>query len=129
MRIRHKIFTGYLALVAVSVVLVAVFLLTLANTNGSYGDLINRDQKVLLLANNLCSSAQRQMLAARSSYDQNADPSVLTEFDNALREQQGYIAELNPILTEQDDIQAVKDIQAANTKFTEIARRGMDLAR
>ena len=128
MRIRHKIFTGYMALVAVSVVLVAVFLVTLANLNRSYSTLVEHDEKILLLGNNLCSSAQRQMLAART-FDQLADSNLVTEFDNALREQQRILTQLTPLLTQEADIKAVNDIQAANTRFTDVTRRGMALAR
>ena len=42
MRIRHKIFVGYMALIAVSVVLVVIFLITLSNINKSYDDLLNQ---------------------------------------------------------------------------------------
>ena len=53
MHIRHKIFLGYLLIVAVAVVMVAVFLLTLTNINDRYKDLLNREQMVLLQAHAL----------------------------------------------------------------------------
>src|SRR5262245_34266412 len=128
MHIRQKIFTGYIALVAVSVVLVAVFLITLANVNGSYSDLVNRDQKVLLLANNLYSNAQRQVLTARS-YDQLLESSLLNEFENSLLAQQRIITDIIPLLTQEDDVQAISSIQAASARYTATAQQGMELAR
>ena len=51
MRIRHKIFIGYMALIAVSVALVVVFLLSLSAINSSYGDLLGSKEQALLQAN------------------------------------------------------------------------------
>jgi signal transduction histidine kinase len=127
MRIRQKIFTGYLALVAVSVVLVVVFLFTLAHINRSYHDLVNRDQKVLLLANSLCYAVQHQMLAARS-YDQFTDPAFLSEFESSVRDQDAAIEQISPLLSQAEDIQSIKDIQAARTSYTQLARQGIELA-
>src|SRR5947209_3278419 len=112
MRIRHKIFVGYMALVAVSVVLVVIFLITLSNIDQSYDNLLSRDQKILLQANNLRSSVQQEVIAARA-YEELGDASLASEFEGAVMDQQRAIRDLTPLLTEKADIQALHDIQIA----------------
>src|SRR4051812_44891304 len=50
MHIRHKIFFGYLLIVAATVALVAAFFISLADINAHYDDLLNRKQKLLMQA-------------------------------------------------------------------------------
>ena len=86
MRIRQKIFIGYLALVAVAVVLVTVYLLALADVNHRYSDLLNRGQKVLLQTHYLSSAIQREVIAVRT-LQQVEDPNITTEFEASLEDQ------------------------------------------
>src|ERR671939_231393 len=127
MRIRHKILLGYLAIVTVTVVLVAVFLFTLSNVSRSYSDLLNRDQKVLLQANNLLAAVQRQMVAART-YELLKDPDLLADYNQAIEAQQQAIAQINPLLTQEEDRRAIQSIQSARQHYTQLAQHAIDLA-
>src|SRR5215210_1877586 len=110
MSIRHKILLGYVALISVSVVLVAFFLVTLSDINHRYADLISRDQRVSLQANNLRSSIQRQIVAART-YEQIGDQSLLVEYSEAVRNQEQAINEIGPLLTQEDDLKAIENVK------------------
>lgn len=120
MRIRHKILAGYLALVAAAVVLVAFFLFTISDINRRYTDLITRDQATLLQANNLRAAVQRQIVAARS-YEVTRDYSLITEYNEATRQQQEAIEKIGPALTSEDDIKLLEDIQNASITYTQLA--------
>ncbi|MFL5732335.1 MAG: ATP-binding protein [Chloroflexia bacterium] len=124
MPIRHKIFFGYLLIVAVTVVMVAVFLVTLADISARYSDLLDRKQIVLMQANGLRAAVQREVVAART-YEQLKDPLLLTEYQTAVTDQQRAISAMRPLLTEQDDIEALKNIQQAGDKYTAFAQRAL----
>jgi signal transduction histidine kinase len=128
MRIRHKIFLGYVALISVSVVLVVFFLITLSDINRRYADLINRDQRILLLANNLRSGVQRQIVAART-YEEIGDLSLLVEYNQAVQDQQDAIKDITPLLTQLADQRAIENIQVASQSYSKLARQAMDLSR
>lgn len=120
MRIRHKILAGYLALIAVAVVLVFFFLVTISDINRRYSDLINRDQNILLQANNLRSGVQRQIVAART-YEINPDISLLAEYNDALRSQQEAINNISPLLMVESDRQTIEQIKKASETYTRLA--------
>jgi signal transduction histidine kinase len=127
MRIRHKILLGYVAIVAVSVVLAMVFLVNLSNIHARYSDLLNRDQVVLLQANNLRSGVQRQMVAART-YEQLGDPGLLAEYNAAIEAQQKAINEISPLLTQQEDRDHLEAIKATSLQYSRVAHQSMELA-
>ena len=102
MRIRHKILAGYLALIAVAVVLVFLFLVTISDINRRYADLISRDQSILLQANNLRAGVQRQIVAART-YEVNPDLALLVEYNDAIHQQEEAISNITPLLTTEED--------------------------
>ncbi|MEO8285826.1 MAG: ATP-binding protein [Chloroflexota bacterium] len=126
MRIRHKILAGYLALIAVAVVLVFFFLITISDINRRYSDLINRDQNVLLQANNLRSGIQRQIVAART-YELNPDLSLLVEYNDALRAQQEAINNITPLLMAEDDRQTLDQIKKTSQIYTRLADETIEL--
>ncbi|HUP28046.1 MAG TPA: ATP-binding protein [Chloroflexia bacterium] len=128
MRIRYKILLGYSALITVLVVLIAFFLLTLSDVNHRYNDLINRDQRVLLQANNIRSSVQRQ-IAAASTYQQIGDSSLLVEYNEAVRQQQQSLEEIMPLLTQESDRATILDIKQGSIVYSKLAREAMDLSR
>ena len=128
MRIRYKILLGYAALITVLVTLIAFFLLTLSDVNHRYSQLINRDQRVLLQANNIRASAQRQIVAA-STYQQIGDDSLLREYNEAVRQQQQSLGEIVPLLTNETDLQTIEDIKEASLIYSKLAREAMDLSR
>lgn len=127
MSIRHKILLGYVALISVSVVLVAFFLVTLSDINHRYAELIGRDQRVSLQANNLRSSIQRQIVAART-YEQIGDLSLLVEYNEALRAQQQAISEIGPLLTQDNDRKAIENIETLSQQYSLLARQAMDIS-
>lgn len=124
MRIRHKILAGYLALIAVAVVLVLFFLFTISDINHRYADLVNRDQNILLQANNLSSGVQRQIVAART-YELNPDISLLSEYNDALRAQQEALSNITPLLTLPEDRRALDNIKAASATYTDLANKSI----
>jgi signal transduction histidine kinase len=126
MRIRHKILAGYLALIAVAVVLVFFFLVTLSDINRRYADLINRDQSILLQANNLRSGIQRQIVAART-YEINPDLSLLIEYNDAIRQQQEAINNITPLLMVDDDRDTIESIENASSTYTQLADETIEL--
>ena len=128
MRIRHKIFLGYMAIVAVSVVLVAAFLFTLFDIQHHYTDLLTRDQQMLLQSNNLRSSIEREIVAART-YEQLGSASLLDEYQAAKRDQESAFTEMTRLVTDADDRLSLTDIQAASTRYSRAAEDGMDLAK
>jgi signal transduction histidine kinase len=128
MRIRHKILFAYLALVSVAVALVVYFLLTLADFNSRYRDVITRDLNILEQANNLRSAIQRQIVAART-FEQLLDDSLQLEYREAVREQQAAIASIRPFLTGEDDLRTIADIERAAENFSLLAQESMTLAR
>ncbi len=127
MRIRHKILLGYVALIAVVVVLVIFFLVTLSDINRRYADLINRDQQVLIHANNLLSAVQRQIVAART-YEQIADDSLKLEYNYHARQQQDAIKAIDPWLTDESDRNAMQQIEEASHSYTQLAQETMQLS-
>ena len=127
MRIRHKILLGYVALIAVVVVLVIFFLVTLSDINRRYADLINRDQQVLIHANNLLSAVQRQIVAART-YEQIADDSLKLEYNYHARQQQAAIKAIDPWLTDESDRNAMQQIEEASHSYTQLAQETMQLS-
>ncbi len=128
MRIRHKIFAGYLATITLSIALAGVSFVAITNINRSYSNLINRDQKVLLQAYNLRSSAQREIVAART-YEQLGDPGLYTEFENAIQDQEKAIREIKRLLVEPEDVQALQGIETASSNYTQVAQKSIKLAR
>src|SRR5687768_13370061 len=128
MRIRHKIFLGYVALLSIAVVLVVFFLFTLSDINRSYVDLISRDQQILLQAENLRSGVQRQIVAART-YEQIGDLSLLVEYQGAVREQQNAFRAMEPLVSNPEDKQALDGIMTASEQYSILAREAMDLSR
>ncbi len=124
MRIRHKILLGYLALIASAVVLVGFYLATLGDINTSYTLLISRDQRILLLVNNLRAGVQRQIVAART-FELIPDVSLQYEYRDALNEQQTAVKELDPLLTEEGDRQTMKEVTRLSDKYTELASASM----
>src|SRR6185503_15258182 len=128
MQIRHKIFLGYLLIVAVAVVMVTGFLLTLANINARYKDVLNREQLVME-ANALRASVRRETMAVRAAeqlQDTNAD--LLDEYKEALQEQQQAIVRMRPLLTGEQDAQALAAIQRGAQEYFEVAQRAMNRA-
>lgn len=128
MRIRYKILLGYAALITVLITLIAFFLLTLSDVNHRYSNLINRDQRILLQANNFRASAQRQIVAA-STYQQIGDDSLLREYNEAVRQQQQSLQEILPLLTNEADLLTISDIREASEIYSTLAREAMDLSR
>lgn len=128
MRIKHKIFFGYLALIAVAVALVVFFVITLSNFNRRYADLIGRDQQTLLLANNIRSSIQRQIVAART-YEQIGDISLQIEYSDAVHQQQQAIQAITPLLTDEQDRKTLGEIESDSQAYTRLAQEAMDMSR
>jgi signal transduction histidine kinase len=127
MHIRYKIFFGYLLIVAVAVVMVAIFLLTLADINARYSDLLNRKQIVLMQANAFRAGVLRQVGAART-YEQLKDPELLMEYKQGMQEQQRAADAMRPLLTDGRDLQSLESIQKASGKYSALAQEIMDLA-
>jgi signal transduction histidine kinase/CHASE3 domain sensor protein len=127
MQIRHKILLGYLAIVAVSVVLVVGFLVTLWNISQHYSDLLNRDQQALMHANYLRSGVSRQIMAARS-FELIGDTTLIVEFDAAFEAQERALTRISPLLSESDDQLALGEIVKAAERYRKVAREMMDLA-
>lgn len=127
MRIRHKIFLGYLSIVTVSVVLVIGFLVTLSSINQRYRTLLNRDTQVLIHANNLRAGVQRQIVAART-YEQLLDPELMNEYNQAIEVQQQAIKGITPLLTDQEDLAIIEAIKNAGERYSRLARQSMTLA-
>src|SRR5436309_4138644 len=117
MRIRHNILAGYLALIAVAVVVVFFFLVTISDINHRYSELINRDQNILIQANNLRSGVQRQIVAART-YESSPDLSLLVEYNDAIRAQQDAINNITPLLMLDSDRQTIQEIKESSQTFT-----------
>lgn len=120
MRIRHKILAGYLALIAVAVVVVFFFLVTISDINHRYSELINRDQNILIQANNLRSGVQRQIVAART-YESSPDLSLLVEYNDAIRAQQDAINSITPLLMLDSDRQTIEEIKQSSQTFTNLS--------
>jgi signal transduction histidine kinase len=127
MRIRDKIFLGYLSIMLVSVVLVIGLLVTLSSINNRYRDLLNRDTQVLILANNLRSGVQRQIAAART-YEQLLDPNLMAEYNQSLQVQQESLEKITPLLTEEEDIKLIEGIKKSGLRYSRAARQAMELA-
>jgi signal transduction histidine kinase len=126
MRIRHKILVGYLALIALAVVLVFFFLFTIGDINDRYSQLIKRDQYILIQANNLRSGVQRQIVAART-YENNPDISLLVEYNDAISTTQQAINTIAPQLSLDQDKQTLQDIESASNTYTQLANQTIDL--
>ncbi len=126
MRIRHKILAGYLALIAVAVVLVFFFLITISDINSRYADLISRDQSILLQANNLRAAVQRQIVAART-YEVNPDLSLLVEYNGAIHQQEEAVNNITPLLTNEDDRETLENIKNAAATYTQLADQTIEL--
>ena len=126
MRIRHKILAGYLALIAVAVVVVFFFLITIGDINDRYSELIKRDQNVLIQANNLRSGVQRQIVAART-YENSPDISLIVEYNDALSTTQQSINNITPLLVLDQDRQTIKEIESASNTYTQLANETIDL--
>lgn len=126
MRIRHKILAGYLALIAVAVVLVFLFLVTISDINRRYTDLISRDQSILLQANNLRAGVQRQIGAARS-YEVSPDLSLLVEYNSALHQQEEAINNITPLLDTEEDRETLENIKNAAATYTQLADQTIEL--
>lgn len=127
MRIRHKIFLGYVALISAAVVLVIFFLVTLSDVNRRYTELINRDQGLLLRAESLRSGVNRQVAAART-FEQLGDISFYMEYTAAISEQLKVLDTISPLLTDETDRQAVEDIRLTIEKYDELSRETMALS-
>src|SRR4051812_47999017 len=128
MRIRHKIFIGYLALVAVAVVLVTVYLLALADVNRRYSDLLNHGQKVLLQAHYLSSAIQREVIAVRT-LQQVEDPNITTEFEGSIEDQRKAFDNVEPLLTRDEDRQFISKARGLSGQFSDVNHRVIELAR
>jgi signal transduction histidine kinase len=120
MRIRHKILAGYLALIAVAVVVVFFFLVTISDINRRYSELINRDQNILIQANNLRSGVQRQIVAART-YENSPDLSLLVEYNDAIHSQQDAINNITPLLMLDSDRETIDQIKQTSETYTNLA--------
>src|SRR5687768_12875853 len=128
MRIRYKILLGYAALITVLITLIAFFLLTLSDVNHRYSNLINRDQRILLQANNFRASAQRQIVAA-STYQQIGDDSLLREYNEAVRQQQQSLQEILHLLYNEADLLTISGIRQGSETYSTQASEAMDLSR
>ncbi len=126
MRIRHKILAGYLALIAVAVVFVFFFLITIHDINQRYSDLIKHDQNILIQANNFRSGTLRQIAAART-YESNPDYSLLVEYNDALHTQEQAIISITPDLVLDFDRQTLQQIENASKSYTELADQTIQL--
>lgn len=126
MRIRYKIILGYVALITTAVVLVASFLTTLSDINHRYAELISRDQQVLLQANDLRAALQRQIAAARI-YVQTGDLSYQYEYNEAVRQQGQAVEQIDPLLTQPEERQAIADIEGTSDVYSQFAREAMNL--
>jgi signal transduction histidine kinase len=126
MRIRHKILAGYLALIAVAVVFVFFFLITIHDVNQRYSDLIKHDQNIVIQANNLRSGVQSQIVAART-YESNPDYSLLVEYNDALHTQEQAILSITPDLVLDSDRQTLQQIENASKSYTELANQTIQL--
>jgi signal transduction histidine kinase len=127
MQIRHKILLGYLAIVAVSVVLVVGFLVSLWSISQRYSDLLNRDQQALMHANNLRSGVTRQIIAART-YEQIDDPALIVEFEAAITAQERAFDSIDRLPLDNEDRLALASIKEAAERYTGVAREMMELA-
>jgi signal transduction histidine kinase len=127
MRIRHKILLGYVALIAVVMVLVVFFLVTLSDVNRRYADMISRDGQILARANDLRSNVLRQIVVART-FEQIRDDSLKIEYFDAVRQQQKALDAINALLTDEADIEAIRSIEEASRTYTEMAQDAMSLA-
>ncbi len=127
MRIRHKILLGYVALITVVVALVFYFLITLSGITHRYNDLISHDRNVLLQANNFRVWGQRQIVAART-YEQSHDISLLTEYSQAVRQQQAALDAIGPYLSGTEDAKVISDIEEASKAYTALANEAMTLS-
>jgi signal transduction histidine kinase len=128
MRIRHKILLGYVALISAAVLLVVFFLITLADVNHRYTDLINHDQIVLLQANNLRAAVQRQIIVART-YEQIGDVSLLAEYSDAITQQEEALKAIEQVLVRDEDRLALQDIKTASQEYSGLAQDTMAMAR
>ncbi|HYO48686.1 MAG TPA: ATP-binding protein [Chloroflexia bacterium] len=128
MRIRHKIFLGYVALISVALVLVAFFLSTLSDINHRYAALISRDQQVLLHANDLRAAVLRQVVAART-YELLGDLSLLVEYNQTVRQQEAAVERIEPLLSADEDKQAIENISRISLSYSVLARETMELSR
>ncbi|HEX9988042.1 MAG TPA: ATP-binding protein [Chloroflexia bacterium] len=128
MRIRHKIFLGYVALISVALVLVAFFLTTLSDINHRYAALISRDQQVLRHANDLRAAVLRQVVAART-YEQLGDLSLLVEYNDTVRQQEDAVNQIEPLLSAEEDRQAIDNISRISRNYSVLARETMELSR
>ena len=129
MRIRHKIFIGYMALIAVSVVLVVIFLLTLSNIDKGYNDLLNRDFQVLLKAGDLRTSVQQEVAAMRLYQQMDGDPNQLVEFEVSIQRQDQAVTVIRPLLQEQSDLQALDHLDSSRSAYTQLAWQLIDMYR
>jgi|GEM_PF-3704831 len=127
MRIRHKILLGYVALIAVVMVLVVFFLVTLSDVNHRYADMMRRDGQILAQANDLRSNVLRQIVVART-FEQIRDDSLKIEYFDAVRQQQKALNAINALLTDEADIEAIRSIEEASRTYTEMAQDAMSLA-
>lgn len=128
MRIRHKILLGYVALIAVVVVLVVFFLVTLTDVNRRYADLISRDRQILTRANDLSTSVQHQIAAARS-FEVIGDVSLQIEYSDSVNQQQEAIKAIGPLLTNEADQKALKEIEEDSQVYSVLAQASMKIAR
>lgn len=127
MRIRHKILLGYLAFIASAVVLVAFFLATLGDISSQYSDLMRRDQRILLLMNNLRSSAQREIVTVRS-FELRPDVGLQYEYRDMRSKQQQDLDEIGPMLTFPEDKAGIQTVKAALNKYSTLADQVMIFA-
>src|SRR3954452_14097528 len=128
MRIRHKIFIGYLALVAVAVVLVTVYLLALSDVNRRYSNLLNHGQKVLLQAHYLSSAIQREVIAVRT-LQQVEDPNITTEFEGSIEDQRKALDSIELLFTRDEDRQLVSKARDLSRQYSDVNHRVIELAR
>ncbi len=129
MRIRHKIFIGYMALIAVSVVLVVIFLITLSNINKSYDDLLNRDLQVFLQAGDLRTSVQKEAATMRMIQQMGDGPDLLVDFEVSLKQQEQVVQSIRPLLHEQSDFQALDHLNSDRAAYAQLARQLIDMYR
>ena len=128
MRIRHKIFIGYLALVAVAVVLVTVYLLALADVNRRYSDLLNHGQKVLLQAHYLGSAIQREVIAVRT-LQQVEDPNITGEFEESIEDQRKALDNIEPLFIRDEDKLFIGKTRSLIGQYSDVNHRVIELAR
>jgi signal transduction histidine kinase len=124
MRIRHKILLGYLAFIASAVVMVAFFLTNLGDISTSYGGLMKHDERMLVLVNNLRASVWRQVVAART-FELRRDLSLQVEYRGAITDQQVALGEIDALLTQQDDRDAITNIKSQLASYTRLTDKVM----